>query len=168
MTEAMAKFGILETEGGASVSGTAGIVMRICGALPGRTCALPSLRLSSRPSKMESFRSVLHQLRAHAAFRAQRLQQDPEAAALAAALEAAMRQRRKPLCLVAWPSLAVFVKGSPVHILRSFDANGEALHPASVCLSVRAVLRSIRKHTNERPKKRRKTASAQGAALLVS
>jgi hypothetical protein len=119
---------------------------------------------------MDIFRSVVRRLKDHASFRTERLTQDGEAAALDAELRAEMRRRRKPLCLVASPSNTVFFRGSPLDILTAFAALEEDVHPASVCLSVRAVLRSIRKHhPNEtRPKKRRKTAEEAGASLLVS
>ena len=119
---------------------------------------------------MDIFRSVHSRMLCHAEFRHQRLAADAEAAALDAQLRAEMRRCRKPLCLVASPSNTVIFKGSPLDILLAFAALEEDVHPASVCLSVRAVLRNIRKHQpNERPpKKRRKTEKASGATLLVS
>jgi hypothetical protein len=119
---------------------------------------------------MDIFRSVHRRIKQHATFRAQRVSVDAEAAALDAELRAEMRRRRKPLCLIASPSNTVFFRGSPMDILNEFAKLEEDVHPASVCLSVRAVLRSIRKHqpNERRPKKRRKTAEAAGATLLVS
>ena len=119
---------------------------------------------------MDIFRSVLTRMRCHAEFRDQRLAAAAEAAALDAQLRAEMHRSRKPLCLVASPSNTVIFKGSPLDILVAFAALEEDVHPASVCLSVRAVMRSIRKHqpNERRPKKRRKTAEASGATLLVS
>jgi len=119
---------------------------------------------------MDIFRSVFKRMKEHASFRAKRLEDDSDAAALDAELRAEMRRRRKPLCLVASPSNTVFFHGSPLDILTAFAALEEDVHPASVCLSVRAVVRSIRKHhpNEKRPKKRRKTAAEAGASLLVS
>ncbi len=122
---------------------------------------------------MDIFRSVHHRMKEHASFRDERLKHDAEAAAIDAELRAEMRRRRKPLCLIASPSNTVFFRGSPYHILLEFAKLEEDVHPASICLSVKTVLRSIRKNTpNERsrppPKKRRKTSEAQGATLLVS
>lgn len=120
---------------------------------------------------MDAFRTIHRRMREHHDFRTSRLEHDAEAAALDAALRADMREKRKPLCLVAAPSNTVFFHGSPHDIVTAFVALGEDVHPASVCLSVRAVVRSLRKHevNGKPPKKRRRTEGEMAqATLLVS
>ena len=120
---------------------------------------------------MDAFRAIHRRMRQHKAFRNARLQHDAVAAQLDAVLRENMRQTRKPLCLVASPSNTVFFDGSPRDIVLAFAASGEDVHPASVCLSVRTVLRSLRKHeANEKPAKKRRRTEGQmaEATLLVS
>lgn len=120
---------------------------------------------------MDVFRTIRIRMSEHAEHRLRSLERDAVAAELDAALRAHMRDKRKPLCLVSASSHTVFFHGSPADIVTAFAAAGEDVHPASVCLSVRAVRRSLRKHEpNEKPakKRRRKEDQMAQATLLVS
>lgn len=119
---------------------------------------------------MDLFRSVLSRMQQHKTFRDSCLAQDSAARVLDAQLKDAMRRERKPLCLVSASTLTVVYDGSPSDVLKAFEALGEDVHPASVCLSVRAVMRSLRKQqeNGERPRKRAKKSETTSASVLGS
>ena len=115
---------------------------------------------------METFRRVLREMKAVRAWRKARVENDGETASMDAELRERMVRHRKPLLLISAVSCQVFVHGSPYDVLRQFAQTGEPLHPASICLSKKAVLRSIRKYGESR--KRKREDPPDGSMILCS
>ena len=98
------------------------------------------------------FESVLVRMVAYKQWKKHKFAADAEAAAMHAELVQRMTRAKHPLLLVSSHTLQVFC-GPPRQVLESFEKTGEDVHPASVCLSRRAVRLALEK----RPRKKRKT-----------